>query len=280
MPSVTHGPVYTALRLAPTFDAERLRADLAGLSDTDWIPHFNAGYHDGGWSGFPLRAAAGSSNPLYPDPSQNHFEDLPVLAHFPTVRSVIASFQCPLRAVRLLKLRAGSVIREHRDDGLGYEQGEVRLHIPIVTNPEMTFYLEGERVPMAPGETWYVNVSLPHRVRNSGTTDRIHLVIDCRVNDWVRALFAAGQHFERARAVSSVQPLSHLPVSQHLDAFRQCVWEDSALQARLCDTEDGELFVRQVMASAQERGYRLSADAVREALQEARRSWNERNIIR
>lgn len=275
-----HTPHYTALRLAPAFDAERLRADIAHLPDADWIPHFNAGYHDGGWSGFPLRAVAGSSNPLYPDPAQHRYVDRPVLAQWPAVRAVLASFQCPLRAVRLLKLRAGSVIREHRDDGLGFEHGEVRLHVPIVTNPDMAFYLDGVRLPMAPGETWYVNVNLPHRVRNAGTTDRIHLVIDCTVNDWIAALFAAGRSFVPAPAPSTDQVRAHLPLSQRLDAFRQRVWSDSALQAQLYDTEDGDLFVRQVMASSRGQGCALSAQEVRTALQEARQAWNERNAIR
>jgi hypothetical protein len=38
---------------------------------------------------------------------------------------------------------------------------------------------------MKEGECWYLNFNLPHRVKNSGTADRIHLVIDCVVNDWL-----------------------------------------------------------------------------------------------
>jgi hypothetical protein len=32
----------------------------------------------------------------------------------------------------------------------------------------------------------YLNVNLPHRVAHRGAADRIHLVIDCVVNDWLR----------------------------------------------------------------------------------------------
>ena len=39
------------------------------------------------------------------------------------------------------------------------------------------------------GEAWYLDLNLRHRVDNHSDTDRIHLVIDCVVNDWVRALF-------------------------------------------------------------------------------------------
>ena len=92
--------------------------------------------------------------------------------------------------MRLLRLKAGSHIREHRDYRLGYEDGEVRLHIPVVTNPDVAFFLAGERVIMAAGECWYLNVNLPHRVDNYSTTDRTHLVVDCVVNEWLTALFS------------------------------------------------------------------------------------------
>jgi len=49
----------------------------------------------------------------------------------------------------------------------------------------------GERVILREGECWYVNTSLPHRVANLGQTDRIHLVIDCEVNGWLRSFFPA-----------------------------------------------------------------------------------------
>ena len=42
---------------------------------------------------------------------------------------------------------------------------------------------------MNEGEAWYLNFSLEHSVRNGGATDRIHLVIDCIVNDWIRSFF-------------------------------------------------------------------------------------------
>jgi aspartyl/asparaginyl beta-hydroxylase (cupin superfamily) len=86
-------------------------------------------------------------------------------------------------------LAAGSRILEHRDFDLGQQHGVVRVHIPVQTNADLEFLLDGERVVMNEGESWYLDLSLPHRVNNAGTIDRIHMVIDCVVNEWVRALF-------------------------------------------------------------------------------------------
>jgi quercetin dioxygenase-like cupin family protein len=55
------------------------------------------------------------------------------------------------------------------------------------------FLLQGRRIEMREGEAWYLDLNLPHAVANRGRTDRIHLVVDCVVNDWVRALLEQGE---------------------------------------------------------------------------------------
>ena len=44
---------------------------------------------------------------------------------------------------------------------------------------------------MSEGEAWYLNFNLPHSVENNGERARVHLVIDCLVNDWMRNFFSA-----------------------------------------------------------------------------------------
>jgi hypothetical protein len=53
----------------------------------------------------------------------------------------------------------------------------------------VSFFLAGERLLMNEGESWYLNFNLPHRVENRSCADRIHLVLDCVLNDWLRARF-------------------------------------------------------------------------------------------
>ena len=182
--------MYTSLKLPFRFDPERLTADLGLIAADEWVAHFNKGIYEGDWSGVALRSVGGQAMQLYPDPTATErFADTETLGRCPYYREVLAAFQCPLTSVRLLRLRAGSSIAEHRDYRLGYEDGEVRLHVPIVTDPGVAFFLAGERVPMAAGECWYLNVNLPHRVENRSRIDRIHLVIDCVVNEWLAKFF-------------------------------------------------------------------------------------------
>lgn len=178
-----------SLRLPFLFDAAALRRDLEGFLSPDFVPHFNTHHYEGEWSALPLRSIGGEAGQIFPDPSRPaEFADTPLMERCPAVREVLTRFPCPLMAVRFLRLKAGSIIKEHRDYELGFDDGEVRLHIPVMTNPDVEFILNGRRLIMAEGECWYTNVDFPHSVANRGAEDRVHLVIDCVVDAWLREL--------------------------------------------------------------------------------------------
>ena len=181
----------SSARLPWRVDAEALRADAEGLAPEEWIPHFNTAYYEGDWSGVPLRSVGGEARRLYPNPTASgEFRDTPVLVRCPGVQAFVATLRCPLLAVRFLRLGPGSRIREHRDLNLGFEDGEVRLHVPVTTDPAVEFLLDREPVRMEPGEVWYLDLNLRHSVVNAGTEPRVHLVVDCVVDDWLGAVLA------------------------------------------------------------------------------------------
>ncbi len=184
--------MQASLKLPLQFDAALLQADLNRIVAHEFVPHFNTAYYEGDWSVVPFRSVGGRADRIYPDPTaKTAFADTPLLARCPYVQQVLATLLCPQQAVRFMRLKAGSSIKEHQDYQLGYEDGEIRVHIPVVTNPEVEFVLNGVRIDMTAGECWYLNFNLPHRVANRGTSDRIHLVVDCIVNDWLRELLLA-----------------------------------------------------------------------------------------
>lgn len=179
-----------AFKLPFTFDSERLQNDLRLFMSEEWTPHFNTAYYEGDWSGIALRASKDSPIPIYPDPvAENGYDDTEFLERCSYFPKVLAEFKCELESVRLLKLSAGSQIREHKDYCLGFENGFVRIHIPIETNSSVEFFHNGQRVDMLAGEAWYLNFNLNHSVANKSEIDRVHLVIDCVLNDWLKAFF-------------------------------------------------------------------------------------------
>ena len=182
------------LRLPLSFDPDLLVRDLAALSSVDWIAHFVKQNYEGDWSVIPLRGVAGAKHPvqmIYSDPTATAFENTPMLADCPYYRTVLETFHCPLQAVRLMRLTPGSIIKEHSDYDLSFEQGSVRIHIPVITNDDVVFELNRHRVVLEAGSCWYLRLSDPHSVANRGDADRVHMVIDATVNDWVADVFTA-----------------------------------------------------------------------------------------
>jgi len=174
------------IKLPFQFDAARLKQDLAQVADDEWIRHFNQSNYEGNWSVASLRSNGGKTKQIYPDPhSPEDFADTAILDRCNYVREILEKIECEKEAVRFMLLAAGARIKEHKDYFMGFEDGVIRLHIPVITNAKVEFYLAGERVAMNEGELWYLDFSQKHRVENNGQEDRIHLVMDCKVNDWL-----------------------------------------------------------------------------------------------
>ena len=52
---------------------------------------------------------------------------------------------------------------------------KIRVHIPIHTNEDSNWIINGKEYHMEPGWAYLVNTTLPHSVENKGPTDRVHL---------------------------------------------------------------------------------------------------------
>lgn len=178
------------LQLPFSFDVTALQEETERLAREHWQLHYQTKHYSGDWSAIPLRSVEGATDNIMVAPQEDAvYKDTILLDQCPALKNVMQQFHCPLLAVRLLKLSSGAEIKEHRDRELYYEKGEVRIHIPIITHENVEFYLDKERVQPKEGECWYMNFNLPHAIINNSPVDRIHLVIDAQVNDWVKEQF-------------------------------------------------------------------------------------------
>jgi hypothetical protein len=179
------------LQLPFHFEVKKMQAEMLHPDKTAWKPHYQKLHYEGDWSAVPLRSVNGDAENIFISPEGNpEYKDTVFLDNCIYFKEVLSTFKCPLLAVRLLKLNAGAIIKEHKDTELCYEKGEIRIHIPVITNDEVEFYLDKEKMNLKEGECWYMNFNLPHAVNNKSKVDRIHLVIDTVVNDWVKELFS------------------------------------------------------------------------------------------
>lgn len=79
--------------------------------------------------------------------------------------------------ILLVKLKANSNIETHVDKGYSLITCK-RTHIPIITNPDVTFTVGGETKHLKKGEIWEIDNSKEHSVDNNSNVDRVHLIMD------------------------------------------------------------------------------------------------------
>ena len=158
------------VRLPFQFDAAQLKLELAQFAEPDWMEHPSKIV---GNLAIPLISLKGTNN--------NDFAGrmLPT-AHLQRcnyMQQVMASFDEVLARSRLMRLNAGAEVTPHVDFNYHW-YSRVRIHIPIVTNPEVIFHCGDQQIHMQAGECWIFDSWRWHNVINAGDQDRVHLVVD------------------------------------------------------------------------------------------------------
>jgi hypothetical protein len=157
-------------QLPVRFDVMRLQAEVLGLPAEAWVPHP---------SRIPGNAAVRLITPGGTETDALHGCMRPTrwLDAMPYVRQVLADFGVVWSRSRLMRLDGGASVPEHVDVDRHWHT-RVRVHIPVVTWPQVRFHCGGETVHMAAGEAWIFDNWRPHRVDNRAEGARIHLVAD------------------------------------------------------------------------------------------------------
>ncbi len=196
-PAGLSGTPPTAQRLDRTYDVAKLKADLHRVLHFGMVSQPGP-YHNGEWKGISLHAPSGSMEWAGTHRSAlETFRPTQALAFAPYIAEVLQEFEWK-HSVRILALPPGGKIGEHTDD-LSVQWGIVRVHIPVVTHPDVVFVIGGERQHWKPGELWYGDFSQVHSVENRSPVVRYHLVIDACLTPGVLSLFPSHQADEDSR---------------------------------------------------------------------------------
>ncbi len=252
-------------RLPVTVSLPLLLQALAQINDSDWHSHFNRDYYSGDWSGVALVSAVDTLTELSPGRGE------PV-RRTPWLRDerwqhALQDLPLDIVSARLLKLGPGSRIHEHRDYDLEGPEADLRLHIPLLSPPDVDFLLDGLRIPMSAGECWFLDLSRPHSVDNRDTRERVHLVIDCKPGPWLEQAIVEGASTTPAPSVGHA--------AQALEQFRRLLEREPPLCQTLQRVTDSEAFIDVTLRLAAERGLMVSRDELRAAMRNGRRQWNE-----
>lgn len=82
-----------------------------------------------------------------------------------------------IRKAMFAKLKAGGQIPDHCDGAVALRMVH-RIHIPIITNDSVHFFINDIDHSMKVGEIAEIDNTRFHSVRNDSQEDRIHLIID------------------------------------------------------------------------------------------------------
>jgi hypothetical protein len=250
------------------FDPAGLRADVAAIPADAWVPHFNQHDYEGQWSSAALRSKNGRSDAIVG--AAEDFCDTPLTAQCPHLRAAVEAFKFPKKSVRLLRLHAGSRVREHRDSDLGLADGELRIHVPVATSEDVEFVVANRRLMLREGDAWYIDFSQPHRIHNRSASDRIHLVIDGTVNDWATALLN--------RATREIVTESFEPAGiASLRRFSEIVFDNPQLQSQLLAITDRRQFLDAVAAAGCAHGCAFEPAEAESIFDQRRREWMQRS---
>jgi mannose-6-phosphate isomerase-like protein (cupin superfamily) len=183
------------LKLPVQFDADVLAAEVRALPATAWVPHP---------TGFKGNEAVRLITPGGRETDGLIGEMAPTehLLSSPYMMQIMGDMDLVWGRSRLMGLGAGREVPRHVDSHY-YWRTHWRIHIPVITNPDVTFTCGGETVHMDPGECWLFDSFRWHRVHNGGAQARIHLVIDTVGGHRLRELMEGAR---RGAAIEHVGP--------------------------------------------------------------------------
>lgn len=162
--------VRPLLQLPIRFSRERMAAEIAALGESAWTPH-PQGF--AGNDAVILVSPGGELN----DRLRGTMAASPHLLNCPYIMAIMGELGGVWGRSRLMRLAPGAEVPKHVDLHY-YWRTHIRIHIPIVTSPEVIFTCGGDQAHMAAGECWVFDSFQMHDVQNGGSESRVHLVLD------------------------------------------------------------------------------------------------------
>ena len=203
-------------RFQRTIDVEALLDDLSRLKGDEWLYHYDPTLSSD-YVALILYSVDGrddgpEAQRHLPLSEYSRYRPTKLLERLPSFAGLLDDFRCAKGRVRISKLGPHASIGEHRDvryEAAGYPFGQIRLHIPLKTNPEVYFWIDRKRCVMDVGHLYYGDFTKRHWVENRSDEVRVHLVIDLMLNDWLAALFPPPNPLEQLsiRCARTVTPL-------------------------------------------------------------------------
>lgn len=154
------------------FDPEQLKESFCRVKELRSVPVGYPGDGSVNWNAITIFSIGSNDNQLL---------------QLPYLGEALLNLNLSLRLVRFMTLAPGGIIKKHTDTFLS--DHIFRLHVPVITNPQVEFTLNDERCFWKEGELWYGDFTKTHYGINKSGEERVHLVLDVNVDDNLLLLF-------------------------------------------------------------------------------------------
>ena len=162
----------------------RLQEEISAIT-IPWKEEYSE-YQTGGWLTLSLMNNTGNAVDTLITDAEAIPTDL--LETMPEMHTFLNGLGLKYMWVRLANMKPGAGLWEHVDYTDLDEVPRFRLHLPITDVPEAFLIIKGYKIRMKPGYMWKLDPTRNHAATNFGSVDRIHLLIDCYVDDHLTRL--------------------------------------------------------------------------------------------
>ncbi len=191
------------IQLPVRFDAERLAHELGQFTESEWNAH---PLNYTGNSALRLITVNGGPN----DAVSGEMMPTPFLQRCEYVQQVLGAFDSVWSRSRFMRLQPGAVVPPHCDINYHWIY-RTRVHIPVITHPDVHFICDGQQVHMAAGEAWIFDNWRQHTVQNNSSITRIHLVADTAGSPYFWDMVSHGDPAGGLKGGQAAQILQHQP---------------------------------------------------------------------
>lgn len=173
-------PIKIIRDLSPGF-SNTLAKEIAQATSLQWLHQAFKVYTTPPPSMIPLFNKSGDASQILIE--ECNAVPTPEIKKLPIMHSFLNRSGLSLLLVRLIKLAPGARVIEHLDYCDLYGPEKVRLHIPIVTNPDCRAFFQGRAVHLSPDAIWMFRPNSAVHAYLNGSVTRLHLIIDAYVDD-------------------------------------------------------------------------------------------------
>tara|TARA_B110000027_G_C16041550_1_gene265635 strand:+ start:252 stop:965 length:714 start_codon:yes stop_codon:yes gene_type:complete len=172
---------------------EKIKEEYLDILKTEnFKDHSGGAFEGGGWGSIGLMTYGGDP---YRDFVDNKHELAPtrLLKQCKYIQNLLDRIPGKKDRVRFMEVKPDTHVHWHYDnnesiDELDYTKN-ARLHLPIITSNKVKLLICHQNTKWSEGKLYYGDFSFPHSIYNGSEINRIHLIIDVKINQKLLDMF-------------------------------------------------------------------------------------------